>query len=80
MDFCSICTTFAAELIIITLLEKMKLKLFMTICAVALGMSVQAKEYKYVTVPGDMMKTRIYREHLDTTMKIQTLNIQQLMK
>ena len=68
MDFCSICTTFAAELIIITLLEKMKLKLFMTICAVALGMSVQAKEYKYVTVPGDMMKTRIYT--LDNGLKV----------
>ena len=46
----------------------MKLKLFFTICAVALGMSAMAKDYKYETVPGDMMKTRIYT--LDNGLKV----------
>ena len=38
----------------------MKAKLISTICALMLGMSAQAKDYKYETVPGDLMKTRIY--------------------
>ena len=46
----------------------MKIKLFITICTVALGLSAQAKEYKYETVPGDMMKTRIYT--LDNGLKV----------
>ena len=46
----------------------MKLKLLLTICAVALGMSAQAKEYKYETVEGDLMKTRIYT--LDNGLKV----------
>ena len=33
-----------------------------------LGMSAQAKDYKYETVPGDMMKTRIYT--LDNGLKV----------
>ncbi|MCR4581969.1 MAG: insulinase family protein [Prevotella sp.] len=37
-----------------------KMKLLLTACAVMLGMSAQAKDYKYTTVEGDMMKTRIY--------------------
>ena len=40
----------------------------MTVCALALGMSVQAKEYKYETVEGDLMKTRIYT--LDNGLKV----------
>ncbi len=35
---------------------------------VMLGMSAQAKDYKYETVPGDMMKTRIYT--LDNGLKV----------
>ena len=35
-------------------------KLLLTICAVVLGMSAMAKDYKYETVPGDKMQTRIY--------------------
>ena len=46
----------------------MKTKFLLTICALALGMSVQAKDYKYETVPGDMMKTRIYT--LDNGLKV----------
>ena len=46
----------------------MKIKLFITICAVALGLSAQAKDYKYQTVDGDMMKTRIYT--LDNGLKV----------
>ena len=38
----------------------MKLKLLLAIAALGLGMNAQAKDYKYVTVPGDMMQTRIY--------------------
>ena len=46
----------------------MKTKFFLTICALALGMSAMAKDYKYETVPGDMMKTRIYT--LDNGLKV----------
>ena len=46
----------------------MKTKFLLTICALALGMSGQAKDYKYETVPGDMMKTRIYT--LDNGLKV----------
>ena len=46
----------------------MKTKFFLSICALALGMSVQAKDYKYQTVDGDMMKTRIYT--LDNGLKV----------
>ena len=67
MDFCSICTTFAAELIIITLLEKMKLKLILAIAAVGLGMSSYAK-VNYETVKGDMSQARIYT--LDNGLKV----------
>jgi hypothetical protein len=38
----------------------MKIKFLLTICAVALGMSAQAKDYRYEAVEGDMMGTRIY--------------------
>ena len=38
----------------------MRLKLILAIAAMGLGMSAQARDYKYTTVPGDMMKTRIY--------------------
>ena len=46
----------------------MKIKLFITVCAVALGLSAQAKNYQYQTVDGDMMKTRIYT--LDNGLKV----------
>ena len=46
----------------------MKLKLFLGIAFVALGMSAQAKDYKYETVEGDLMKTRIYT--LDNGLKV----------
>ena len=46
----------------------MKLKLLMTTCLVALGMSAQAKDYKYQTIEGDMTKTRIYT--LDNGLKV----------
>ena len=37
-------------------------------CALVLGMSAQAKDYKYETVEGDLMKTRIYT--LDNGLKV----------
>ena len=40
----------------------------MSLCALMLGLSVQAKDYKYETVPGDMMQTRIYT--LDNGLKV----------
>ena len=46
----------------------MKTKLLLTICALVLGMSAQAKDFKYETVPGDLMKTRIYT--LDNGLKV----------
>ena len=46
----------------------MKLKLFLGIAFVALGMSAQAKDYKYETVDGDLMKTRFYT--LDNGLKV----------
>ena len=46
----------------------MKTKLLMSLCALMLGLSVQAKEYKYETVPGDKMQTRIYT--LDNGLKV----------
>ncbi|MBR0050163.1 MAG: insulinase family protein [Prevotella sp.] len=46
----------------------MKTKLLLTIGALVLGMSVQAKEFKYETVEGDLMKTRIYT--LDNGLKV----------
>ena len=39
----------------------MKLRMLLAACALMLGMSTtQAKDYQYTTVPGDLMKTRIY--------------------
>ena len=46
----------------------MKIKFLLTICAVALGMSAQAKDYRYEAVEGDMMGTRIYT--LDNGLKV----------
>ena len=46
----------------------MQLKLLLTAVCVMLGMSTQAKEYQYQTVPGDLMKTRIYT--LDNGLKV----------
>ena len=46
----------------------MKTKLLLTIGALLLGMSTQAKDYRYETVPGDLMKTRIYT--LDNGLKV----------
>ena len=46
----------------------MKLKLFITAACMMLGMSAQAKDYKYETVDGDLMKTRIYT--LDNGLKV----------
>ena len=46
----------------------MKTKFLLTIGALVLGMSAQAKDFKYETVDGDMMKTRIYT--LDNGLKV----------
>ena len=46
----------------------MKTKFLLAICAVALGLGAQAKDYKFKTVDGDMMKTRIYT--LDNGLKV----------
>lgn len=46
----------------------MKLKLILTACLVMLGWSMQAKDYKYETVDGDLTKTRIYT--LDNGLKV----------
>ena len=46
----------------------MKLKWILAVAAVGLGMSAPAREYKYTTVPGDMMQTRIYT--LDNGLKV----------
>ena len=46
----------------------MKLKLILIGCLIALGMNAQAKDYKYETVDGDLMKTRIYT--LDNGLKV----------
>ena len=41
-------------------MKKMKLKLLLTAACVMLGTSMQAKDYKFETVEGDKMQTRIY--------------------
>jgi len=46
----------------------MKTKYFLTACLVVLGLSAQAKEYKYRTVEGDLTKARIYT--LDNGLKV----------
>ena len=46
----------------------MKKGLLLTLACMMLGLSVQAKEYKYETVPGDKMQTRIYT--LDNGLKV----------
>ena len=46
----------------------MKTKILLMICFVAFGWNVQAKDYKYQTVEGDLMKTRIYT--LDNGLKV----------
>ena len=46
----------------------MKTKLLLTIGALVLGLSAQAKDYQYQEVPGDLMKTRIYT--LDNGLKV----------
>ncbi|MBQ5408012.1 MAG: insulinase family protein, partial [Prevotella sp.] len=46
----------------------MKTKFLLTACLVALGMSLQAKNYDYKTVDGDLTKTRIYT--LDNGLKV----------
>ena len=46
----------------------MKTKLLMSLCALMLGMSVQANDFQYETVPGDKMQTRIYT--LDNGLKV----------
>ena len=43
-------------------------RLFLSVACLMLGMSVQAKDYKYETVDGDLMKTRIYT--LDNGLKV----------
>ena len=43
-------------------------KLFVILGLVVLGMSAQAKDYKFTTVEGDLMKTRIYT--LDNGLKV----------
>ena len=46
----------------------MKLKLLLMTCALVLCTGLKAKEYKYETVQGDLMKTRIYT--LDNGLKV----------
>lgn len=46
----------------------MRLKLFIATLLMTLGMSAGAKDYKYQTVAGDLMNTRIYT--LDNGMKV----------
>ena len=46
----------------------MKTKFLVAACLMALGMSVQAKDFKYTTVNGDLTKTRIYT--LDNGLKV----------
>ena len=46
----------------------MKAKVLLTIGAMMLGMSIQANDYQYATVPGDLMQTRIYT--LDNGLKV----------
>ena len=46
----------------------MKTKFLLTVVAMALGMSAQAKDFRYVTVPGDKMQTRVYT--LDNGLKV----------
>ena len=46
----------------------MKIKFLITACLLALGMSMQAKDYQYKTVEGDLTKTRIYT--LDNGLKV----------
>ena len=46
----------------------MRIKLFLAIASMVLGMGAQAKDYKYTTVESDMMKTRIYT--LDNGLKV----------
>ena len=46
----------------------MRIKFYLTVCLVVLGLSAQAKDYKYQTVEGDLTKTRIYT--LDNGLKV----------
>lgn len=46
----------------------MKLKLVLSVCLAALCLGMQAKDYKYQTVSGDLMNTRIYT--LDNGLKV----------
>ena len=43
-------------------------KIFVVLGLLMFGMGIQAKEYKYDTVEGDLMKTRIYT--LDNGLKV----------
>ena len=43
-------------------------KVLLLLGLVVLGMSAQAKDYKYETVAGDLMQTRIYT--LDNGLKV----------
>ena len=46
----------------------MNIRFLLTAACLMLGMSAQAKDYKYETVPGDLMQTRIYT--LDNGLKV----------
>lgn len=46
----------------------MKLKLALSVCLAVLSLGMQAKDYKYQTVSGDLMNTRIYT--LDNGLKV----------
>ena len=46
----------------------MKTKFLFVLCALLFGLSVQAKDYQYETVKGDMTRTRIYT--LDNGLKV----------
>lgn len=46
----------------------MRLKIVLSVCLAALSLGLQAKEYKYQSVNGDLMNTRIYT--LDNGLKV----------
>ena len=51
---------YSLKYISLLFIDDMIRHLFVVAACVMLGMSAQAKDYKYETVEGDMMQTRIY--------------------
>lgn len=59
---------YSLKYISLLFIDDMIRHLFVVAACVMLGMSAQAKDYKYETVEGDMMQTRIYT--LDNGLKV----------